>query len=138
LTGPLFQVELVSPERPLFRGQAAAVTAEAHDGEIGILPGHAPLVALLGSGVVRVKTAGLREGTEAFAIRGGFVQVLGMKVSLLVTQAVAAADVDPAKAAAAREKVLEDLRHPKDDAAFAALLDERRWLEAQIRIAGAR
>jgi len=135
LAGALFQVELVSPERPLFRGEASALTAEAHDGEVGILPRHAPMVALLGSGVVRVRTAGLREGTETFAIRGGFLQVLGGKATLLVTQAIGAADVDRARAAAAREKVLADLRHPKDDAAYASLLDERRWLEAQIRIA---
>ena len=132
----LFQVEVVSPERPLFRGAAAAVVAEAHDGEVGILPGHAPLMALLGTGVVRVKAEGLRETSERFAVRGGFLQVLGKKVTLLVTQAIRAAEVDAPKARAALEKVLGELQHPKSDGDFARLLDERRFLEAQLRLAG--
>ena len=135
--GP-FQVEIVSPERPIYRGEAGSLVAEAHDGEVGVLPGHAPLVALLGSGTVRVAYAGLREGSERFAIRGGFLQVLGQKVTLLVTQAVAAADVDAGKARAGLAKAVADLAHPKSDDEFARLLDERRWFEAQIRLAAAK
>jgi F-type H+-transporting ATPase subunit epsilon len=133
--GGLFRVEVVSPERPLFRGEAGSIVAEAHDGEMGVLPGHAPMVSLLGTGVVRVAYAGLKEGSERFAIRGGFLQVLGKDVRLLVTQAVKAEDVDAAKARASLEKVVGDLQHPKDDADYARLLDDRRWYEAQIRIA---
>jgi F-type H+-transporting ATPase subunit epsilon len=136
LTGHLFQVEIVSPERPLFRGEAAALVAEAYDGEMGVLPGHAPLVALLGTGVVRVTSEGLREATERFVIRGGFLQVFGKKTTLLVTQAVRAGEIDAAKARAALDKVLADLQHPKTDADYERLLDERRWWETQIRLAG--
>jgi F-type H+-transporting ATPase subunit epsilon len=130
------QVELVSPAKPLFRGAAAGVVAEAHDGEMGILPGHAPLVALLGTGVVRVRTGA--GATEAFAIRGGFVQVLSGRVSLVVTEAIAATDVDREKARAALDRTLADLAHPKSGDEFARLLDERRWCEAQLKIAGRR
>lgn len=133
----LFQVEIVSPERPLFRGEAGAVVAEGHDGEVGIKAGHAPLMSLLGTGVVTVAFAGLREGEERFAIRGGFLQVLGRKVTLLVTQAVKAADVDRAKSAASLERTIAELQHPKSDEDFARLLDERRWFEAQLKIAPA-
>ena len=135
MSGHLFEVELVSPERPLFRGEAGAVVAEGHDGQVGLLPGHAPLVSLLGTGVVRVHYAGLKEGDERFAVRGGFLQVLGRKVTLLVTDAVRAAEVDAGKAKAALETTLASLQHPKTDADYARLLDERRWWEAQIRIA---
>jgi F-type H+-transporting ATPase subunit epsilon len=131
----LFQVELVSPERPLFRGEAGSVVAEGHDGQIGLLPGHAGMVSLLGTGVLRVHYAGLKEGDERFAVRGGFLQVLGRKVTLLVTDAIRAAEVDVAKATAALERTLEGLRHPKSDAEFERLLDERRWFETQLRIA---
>ena len=134
----LLQVELVSPERPLFRGAAGAVAAESHDGQMGILPGHAALVSILGTGVVRVKYAGLREGGETFAVRGGFLQVLGSTVTLLVTDAVRAAEIDAAKARAALAGVLESLQHPASDTDFARLLDDRRWWEAQIRIAEAK
>jgi len=135
VSGPLFEVEIVSPARPLFRGEAGAVAAESHEGQVGILPGHAPLVSLLGTGVVRVHYAGLREGDERFAVRGGFLQVLGRTVTLLVTEAVRAAEVDAAKAGAALERTLAALQHPKSDEEFERLLDERRWFEAQIRIA---
>ena len=133
----LLQVEIVSPERPIFRGEAGSLVAEAHDGGVGVLPGHAPTVALLGTGTVRVITAGLHEGAEVFAIRGGFLQVLGKKVTLLVTQAVRAGEVDAAKARAGLAKAIADLAHPKSDEEFARLLDERRWFETQIKIAGA-
>jgi F-type H+-transporting ATPase subunit epsilon len=136
LAGALFQVEIVSPARPIFRGEAQSVVAEGHDGEMGILPGHAPLVALLGTGIVRVATAGLHEGAERFAIHGGFLQVLGRKTTLLVTQAVKAGEVDRAKAQASLEKTVQALQHPKDDADYARLLDERRWWEAQLKLAG--
>ena len=132
MTASGFQVEIVSPERPLFRGEAAALVAESHDGELGILPGHAPMVALLGTGIVGVRAAG---APERFAIRGGFLQVLAGKVTLLVTQAARKEDVDPAKAKAALAKTLEALGHPKGDEDFARLLDERRWFEAQLRLA---
>ncbi len=134
----LFQVEIVSPERPLFRGEAGSVVAESYDGEIGILPGHAPLVSLLGTGLVRVAFAGLHEGSERFAIRGGFLQVLGKRVTLLVTQASRVGDVDPAKARASLEKTLAGLQHPKSDDDYARLLDERRWFEAQLKLAGSK
>ena len=130
------QVELVSPAKPLFRGTAEGVVAEAHDGEIGILPGHAPLVALLGTGVVRVRTGS--GAVQSFAVRGGFVQVLSGRVSLVVTEAIGAAEVDRAKAEAGRDKAIAELAHPKGEAEFARLLDERRWFEAQLRLAPAR
>ena len=130
------QVELVSPTKPLFRGAAAGVVAEAHDGEMGILPGHAPMVALLGTGVVRVRTGA--GATESFAIRGGFVQVLSGRVSLVVTEAIAAADVDREKAKSGLEKTIADLAHPKDGPAFERLLDERRWFESQLKLVGSR
>ncbi len=132
--GP-FQVEIVSPERPLFRGEAGSLVAASYDGEIGILPGHAPLVSLLGSGLVRVDLGGARSGEERFAIRGGFLQVLGKRVTLLVTQAARPGDVDPAKARAALEKTVAELQHPRTDADYERLLDERRWWESQLKLA---
>ena len=131
-----FQLEVVSPERPLFSGRATALTAEAHDGEMGILPGHAATLALLGTGVlvVRLVAEGGRETTERFAVRGGFLQVSGSKVTLLVTDAVRDREVDAPKVEAELATAKERLRQPPTDAAFAALLDERRWAESRLRI----
>ena len=133
MTGAGLQVEIVSPERPLFRGAAEGVTAESHDGEVGVLPGHAPMVALLGTGVVRVRASSGGHG-EGFAIRGGFLQVLGGKVTLLVTRAARREDVDAEKAKASLAKTVEALAHPKSDEEFERLLDDRRWWEAQLRL----
>ncbi|MHC4820225.1 MAG: ATP synthase F1 subunit epsilon [Planctomycetota bacterium] len=130
----LFQVEIISPERPLFSGAAGGVVAEAHDGEVGIERGHSALVTMLGTGTVRVRYAGLKSGVDKFAIRGGFLQVAGQKVSLLVTEAVKADEVDRTKVEEQLAIVKENLMHPSSDENFADLLDARRWFESQLRI----
>jgi len=81
------QVGVVSPEQVLFDGEAAAVTIPAYDGEIGILPRHAPLLALLGKGTMKVR---LREGGERrFKVAGGFVQVHANTVRVVTEEAAA-------------------------------------------------
>ena len=62
-------VQVISPERVLFEGTTPSVTAPAHDGEVGILPSHAPLMTLLGAGELRLGSG------ERFQVRGGFLQV---------------------------------------------------------------
>src|SRR2546428_12891123 len=66
-------VTVVSPERAVFDGPAEAVVAPAYDGQVGILPRHAPFLTLLGSGMLAVS------GGEAgrFRVAGGFLQVVG-------------------------------------------------------------
>lgn len=74
-------VVVISPEATVFEGEAESVIAPAWDGEIGILRGHAPLMALLGSGDLRVTTS--RGATERFHVRGGFMQVVDDVVTIL-------------------------------------------------------
>jgi len=64
------KVNLVSPERELFSGEATEVYARSLDGEIGILPGHQPALLALADAPVRIKTA---EGTQEFNVHGGFL-----------------------------------------------------------------
>jgi len=68
-------VTVISPERAVFDGPADAVVAPAYDGQVGILPRHAPFLTLLGTGMLTVS------GGEAgrFRVAGGFLQVVGMK-----------------------------------------------------------
>jgi F-type H+-transporting ATPase subunit epsilon len=80
-------VSVISPERTVFQGDAELVVAPAWDGELGILHGHAPLLALLGKGTLRVKS-GDRE--ERFRVEGGFLQVVGDVVTILSERADAA------------------------------------------------
>jgi F-type H+-transporting ATPase subunit epsilon len=73
-------VAVISPERTIFAGVADSVVAPAWDGELGILRGHAPLMALLGEGPVRIRYGG---ETELFHVSGGFLQVVNNRVTVL-------------------------------------------------------
>jgi F-type H+-transporting ATPase subunit epsilon len=81
------QVVVISPERTIYEGAADSVVAPAWDGELGILRGHAPLMALLGSGEIRVKLGG---HVEHFNVEGGFLQVVNDVVTVLSERAESA------------------------------------------------
>ncbi len=82
---------VITPARAVLSAPARAVVAPAFDGELGVLPGHASMLALLGTGELRVTTP---EGaTRRLAVRGGFLQVTGDKVTVLTPESVAAEDV---------------------------------------------
>ncbi|HVO36214.1 MAG TPA: F0F1 ATP synthase subunit epsilon [Gemmatimonadales bacterium] len=77
-------VSVVSPEQALFDGDATAIVAPAFDGEVGILPRHAPFLTLLGTGDLVIRSA---SGSRRFSIAGGFLQVLGDRVRIVAEQA---------------------------------------------------
>ncbi|MFN9204543.1 MAG: ATP synthase F1 subunit epsilon [Gemmatimonas sp.] len=78
---------VISPERVLYEGTARGVIAPAFDGELGILPMHAPLMTLLGRGTLRVDTA---TGEQRFTVAGGFLQVVDDQVRVVTEEASAA------------------------------------------------
>lgn len=67
-------VTVVSPEQAVFDGVADAVVAPAYDGQVGILPRHAPFLTLLGTGVLQVRQG---SASSRFRVAGGFLQVVG-------------------------------------------------------------
>lgn len=73
-------VTVISPESAMFDGSADAIVAPAFDGEVGIHPGHAPFMTLLGEGTLVVREAG---AAHRFAVRGGFLQVLDDRVRVV-------------------------------------------------------
>jgi F-type H+-transporting ATPase subunit epsilon len=88
------RLRVLSPARTVFDGEAAAVTLPAFDGEWGILPNHAPMVAELAVGCLRVtKPDG---GGEAFAVRGGFAQVRDNVVTVLTSECAGPGELVPA------------------------------------------
>jgi F-type H+-transporting ATPase subunit epsilon len=97
------QVELVSVERPIWSGEATAVYARTSEGEIGVLPGHAPLLGALSPGwLVRIQQA---DGVEQrVAVHGGFLSVRPDGVSVLAEMAESADEIDVARAHAALER----------------------------------
>ena len=80
------KVSVISPERVLFEGTARGVIAPAFDGEVGILPLHAPLMTVLGKGTVRLDTA---DGERRFEVSGGFLQVIDNQVRVVTEHATA-------------------------------------------------
>ena len=84
-------LEIVTPERLAFEGDVDEVIVPGSEGEMGILPHHAPLISLLGQGVLRLKRSGQE---EVFAIFGGFLQVRPDRVVVLAETADMASEID--------------------------------------------
>ena len=112
-------VELVSVEREVWSGEAREVLARTTEGELGILPGHAPLLGQLADGgVVRVLLSG--GGELAAAVHGGFLSVTDEGVTVLAEVAELADDIDAGRAREALERA-----RGEDDAAAVARAEGR-------------
>ena len=101
-------VDIVSAEREIFSGQAEMVFAPLVTGEVGILPRHAPLLARMKPGEVRVKTA-----TEelSFYVSGGMLEVQPNVVTILADTAIRGADLDEARALEAKRAAEEAMKN---------------------------
>ena len=118
------RVDLVSVEREIWSGRAREVVARTTEGDIGVLPGHAPLLGQLADGgTVRVLLAG--GGELVAAVHGGFLSVTDQGVTVLAEIAELAEDIDTGRAMAA----LERARSGDDTAAL-------RRAEGRLRAAG--
>jgi F-type H+-transporting ATPase subunit epsilon len=116
-------LEIVTPERLAYSDEVDAVVLPGSEGELGVLPHHAPLVSTLGVGELRFRRGGIE---ESFAIVGGFVQVRPDKVVVMAETADLASEIDLETAQEARreaERALESGYHEGADlsAARAAL-----------------
>lgn len=78
-------VRVVSASEAVFEGEASALVAPAWDGQVGILPGHAPMIALLGHGVLAIDRPG--GGSESFHVAAGVLKVEGDEVTILTEYA---------------------------------------------------
>jgi F-type H+-transporting ATPase subunit epsilon len=96
----MIQCIVVTPERTLYDQQAEFVALTLYDGEIGVAPGHTPLIGRLGYGEMRIRRRD--QQTDRYYVEGGFVEVLDDVVSVLTQRAIPAAEID---AAVAREQL---------------------------------
>jgi F-type H+-transporting ATPase subunit epsilon len=104
---PLFPVSVVTPEGPAFEGEAEMLIVPGAVGEIGVLARHAPLVAMLKAGSTRIHTG---DGeVQEFATGPGFFQVLDSRAIALVDDAVAAGEIDEARARKQLEEAQDEL-----------------------------
>jgi F-type H+-transporting ATPase subunit epsilon len=81
----MLNVSVISPEAVLYQGTTESIVAPAFDGEVGILTGHAPMMTLLGKGVLRLSGGGADE--RKFSVEGGFLQVADNVVRVVTERA---------------------------------------------------
>lgn len=123
-------VDIVSAEREIYSGTAEMVFAPLETGEVGILPRHAPLLARMRPGEVRVRT-GAEELT--FYVSGGILEVQPHVVTVLADTAVRARDLDEAAAVKAKERAEEALKSRQADIDYARAQAELAEAIAQLR-----
>jgi len=125
-------LEFVSPESVLFSGDVDQVDLPGTEGDMGILPGHAPLVTALRPGIVTIFRAGAR---EPVVVIGGFAEVSPAGLTVLADRAVARGDFDTATLAADIKDTEEDVADATDQAQrdkFARRLEQLKSLQAAL------
>ena len=124
------QVEVVSAEESIFSGPAKFVALPGESGELGILPGHIPLITRIKPGAVRIEKA---DGDEEFVfVAGGILEVQPRLVTVLSDTAIRGHDLDEAKANDARKHAEEALKNAKSDVDLAKATSELAVMAAQI------
>jgi F-type H+-transporting ATPase subunit epsilon len=123
------QVELVSADRLVWSGEARMVVARTTEGDVGILPNHAPMLSLMVDGIVDVTTG---DGeTWIAAVDAGFLSVAANRISILAEHAEMSHEIDLEKARGDLDRA-HGAGENDDDAAEKAA---RAWAEARIRAA---
>ena len=121
------QVELVSADRLVWSGEASMIIARTSEGDVGILPGHAPMLSVMVDGVIDVTTT---DGeTWIAAVDAGFLSVADNRVSVLAEHAEVAHDIDLEKAKADLERAEKAGENSENQQ---AVLDAA-WADARIR-----
>jgi F-type H+-transporting ATPase subunit epsilon len=125
-------LEIVTPERMAYSDTVDSVQLPGVQGELGVLPGHAPLVSMLGVGELRIRKGGAE---ESFAIVGGFLQVRPDKVVVMAETADLASEIDLASAEQARreaERAIAEGSSEPADLARARISMERALVRIRV------
>ena len=127
MSDTVMQVELVAADRLVWSGEATSVLARTTEGDVGVLPNHAPMLSLMVDGIVDVTTA---DGeTWIAAVDAGFLSVAGNRISILAEHAEMSHEIDLEKARADLERA--HAAGENDDKAEETAA--RTWAEARIR-----
>ncbi|TSC52823.1 MAG: F-type H+-transporting ATPase subunit epsilon [Parcubacteria group bacterium LiPW_39] len=133
MSDKLIKFQIVTPERIVLEDNVKQVTVPTQMGEITVLPGHIPLVAVLKPGEIRAK----KDGREILmAVSGGFIEVLKNKVVILADTAEMAEEIDEKRAEEARQRA-QKLKEEKrfDRVEFAALQSQIEKELARLKVA---
>jgi len=124
-----FELEVATPERQLVRQQVSEAEIPLANGYIGVLPGHAPLLGEVGTGDLSYVAEGRR---RHMAVDGGWVEIQGDHVRVLVDRAERADEIDVARAEEARRRALDRLSRPTADLDVARALSALRRAQARL------
>jgi F-type H+-transporting ATPase subunit epsilon len=124
------RIDVVSAEASIFSGDAKFVTLPGEAGELGILPGHIPLITRIKPGAVRIEKA---DGGEEFVfVAGGILEVQPNHITVLSDTAIRGHDLDEAKATDARKQAEEAVKNAASDIDLAKATSELAVMAAQI------
>ena len=128
----LFQLEIITPDRIFYRGEAWMVECTALDGRIGVMKRHIPLTTVLAPGVLTIKEA---QGEKRAALHAGFAEILPEKVTILAETAEWPEEIDEERAKAAQKRAQERLarREAGVDAARAEAALKRALARLDVR-----
>ncbi|RDB44617.1 F0F1 ATP synthase subunit epsilon [Halomonas sp. DQ26W] len=126
-----FKCEIVSAEEAIFSGEIEQLVASGMMGDLGILPGHAPLLTELQPGPIRVIHGGGAE--ENFYVSGGFLEVQPDVVTILADAASRAGDLDEAAAEEARQHALKAFNEKSSELDYTRAAAELAEAVAQLR-----
>ncbi len=126
----MINISFISQETTLFEGEAKMVVMDGQEGQLGIVKGHSPLLAVLKPGPVRMIQ---EEGAEVFFTNGGFAEVQPENITILVDSAVRADDLDESKILKAKEEAEKLLKDKKDQKDFAEVSSQLTQSLSQLR-----
>lgn len=124
-------VDVVSAEASIFEGEAEFVALPGQDGELGIMPRHVPLITRIRPGAVRIKVVG-QSHEEFVFVAGGILEIQPDAVTVLADTAIRGADLDEAKAEAARKAAEEAMVNRTSELEYAKAQAELASAVAQI------
>lgn len=124
-------LKIVTPERLIYDGEVSQVNVSTEQGEIGILPNHANLMAKLSPGELVIKKNGK---TESMAIGGGFLQVAGNILTVMTDLATYAQDIDERAVEEAKKRAEAALSETLSDEEYAETLANLEKSLAQLRV----
>ncbi|MBI2165817.1 MAG: F0F1 ATP synthase subunit epsilon [Chloroflexi bacterium] len=128
---PKMKLEIVTAERVVYSEEVELLVAPGIEGELGILPHHAPLLTVLQPGEIRV----VKEGQETYmSVTGGFLEVLGNKVLILADACERAEEIDEKRAREAVARAEERLAARAADADLERALVSLRRAQVRLRV----
>ena len=128
-----FQVDIVSAEKEIYSGQAEMVIASAELGEVGITPGHTPLITRIKPGEVRVRLPDNAEEVDVY-VSGGILEVQPHVVTVLADTALRADEIDEAAVVKAKEEAEAALAGKSGEIDYAAVQAQLAEASAQLQL----